>query len=174
MSAIAPNPLDLCRTLLAYTAPGTSVAVPHAALAALVELASGGSADRQNAGAEPADVRLSRLYDVAALAARYGRAPATVRQWFADGLFGPPEERRFRGRGYVASVEAVQAFEERTGLIPSTTGPAGPAFASAPETGAAVSQAQSEDPFERPRLLIGGKIRAAARGLRPAARVLAC
>lgn len=90
-----------------------AVAVPHAVLAQVVELASG-SVDRGNA--DPRVESLEALYDVAALARRYNRAPPTVRQWFHDGLFGPPAERRFRGRGYVASAHAVREFETRTGL----------------------------------------------------------
>ncbi len=110
------NTLDafqLCRSLLAFTSPGTSVAVPHAALAQIVEMASGG-AGKCHPVSDPE--HLDQLYDVAALARRYNRALPTVRQWFHDGLFGPPEERRFRGRGYVASADAVREFEIRTGL----------------------------------------------------------
>jgi hypothetical protein len=105
--------LDLCRGLLAYSVPGMPVVVPHAALAQLVALATGGAVV-EDPPAEP----LHRLHDVAALGRRYNRARATVRQWFHDGLFGPPEERLFRGRGYVASDEAVRVFEARTGLRP--------------------------------------------------------
>jgi hypothetical protein len=151
VSVTAPNPLDLCRTLLAYTAPGSAVAVPHAALAALVELASGTAVE-----ADSGDVGLPTLYDVATLARRYGRAPATVRQWFADGLFGPAEERRFRGRGYVASAEAVAAFEARTGLRGVGGSPLPPS-ASEPAPRAIAERA---GPITRSG--IGGKILAAA------------
>lgn len=113
MSGSMPPALDLCRGLLAYSAPGVPVAVPHAALAELVAMASAGTT-APKAAEEP----LQRLHDVAALGLRYNRAPATVRQWFHDGLFGPPQARRFRGRGYVASDDAVRDFEARTGLGP--------------------------------------------------------
>jgi hypothetical protein len=113
MSTTAQTALDLCRTLLAFTAPGTAVAVPHAALAQIVELASGTAPVEAPAVSQGT---LQELYDVAALARRYNRAPATVRQWFAEGLFGPPGERLFRGRGYVASAEAVRDFEVQTGV----------------------------------------------------------
>ena len=113
MNANTLDALQLCRSLLAFTLPGTSVAVPHAALAQVVEMASGGAGKCD----PPSDSEpLEQLYDVAALARRYNRALPTVRQWFHDGQFGPPEERRFRGRGYVASAEAVREFEIRTGL----------------------------------------------------------
>jgi hypothetical protein len=97
------------------------VTIPRAALAELVELASSTSStpDESSSAVEP----LSTLFNVAALATRYDRAPATVRQWFHDGLFGPPKERLFRGRGYVASSEAVREFEERTGLRPAAGTP---------------------------------------------------
>jgi hypothetical protein len=108
--------LDLCRGLLAYTEPGNAISVPHAALAELVELATGSSVGSPTAP-EPA-LALPRLHDVAALSRRYNRARATVRQWFHDGLFGPPDDRLFRGRGYVASDDAVIAFEHSTGLQP--------------------------------------------------------
>lgn len=113
--------LELCRGLLAYTAPESSVTIPRAALAELVELASGTSStsSERNSTSEP----LPTLFNVASLAARYDRAPPTVRQWFHDGLFGPPKERLFRGRGYVASSEAVLEFEERTGLRPAAGAP---------------------------------------------------
>lgn len=114
MNASSKEALELCRTLLAFSAPGVAVTVPHAALAEVVELASGrreGDLANDDSG-EP----LQDLFDVAALARRYNRAATTVRQWFHDGLFGPPEERRFRGRGYVAPAEAVREFERRTGL----------------------------------------------------------
>jgi hypothetical protein len=159
VSAMAPNPVELCRTLLAYTAPGTVVAVPHAALAALVELASGRSG-RQSA--ESSEAGLPQLYDVAALARRYGRAPATVRQWFADGLFGPAEERRFRRRGYVASAEAVQRFEERTGL---RSAGASPALEAAPQSIAPASHLQPAGRSSGSRPAVGEKILAAAQRL---------
>lgn len=111
-----PDPIQLCRTLLAYTTPGNAVAVPHAALAALVDLASGTADGVSGSSSDQGALVLSQLYDVASLAQRYGRAPATVRQWFATGLFGPAKDRLFRGRGYVASAECVQQFEERTGI----------------------------------------------------------
>jgi hypothetical protein len=133
---------------------GGAVAVPHAALAALVELASGTSSEaivEHHVGLPP----LSALYDVAMLARRYGRAPATVRQWFADGLFGPSEERRFRGRGYVAPAEVVAAFEARTGLR-SGGGVALDLAVPEYETRAAAAPAE---PAARAK--IGGKIRAA-------------
>jgi transposase-like protein len=113
MNAKTLDALQLCRSLLAFTSPGTPVAVPHAALAQVVEMASGG-AGKCDPPSDPES--LEQLYDVAALARRYNRALPTVRQWFHDGLFGPPEERRFRGRGYVASADAVREFEIRTGL----------------------------------------------------------
>lgn len=113
MSRSPRDALELCRGLLAFSEPSMTVAVPHAALAQVVELASGGL---DKGDLVPGGESLEELYDVAALARRYNRAPATVRQWFHDGLFGPPEERRFRGRGYVASAEAVREFEIRTGL----------------------------------------------------------
>jgi hypothetical protein len=109
--------LALCRSLLTYSVPGAAVMVPHAALAELVELASGGAASPDPRASGPD--AFQTLYDVAALAERYNRAPSTVRGWFHDGLFGPPEERRFRGRGYVATSDAVHDFEERTGLCPT-------------------------------------------------------
>lgn len=109
--------LALCRSLLTYSVPGAAVMVPHAALAELVELASGGAASPDPRASGPDALQM--LYDVAALAERYNRAPSTVRGWFHDGLFGPPEERRFRGRGYVATSDAVHDFEERTGLCPA-------------------------------------------------------
>jgi hypothetical protein len=113
MSTNPQNALDLCRTLLAFTTPGTAVAVPHAALAQVVDLASGAGP----VGVPAGNVEmLQELYDVAALARRYNRAPATVRQWFHDGLFGPPAERLFRGRGYVASAAAVREFEARSSV----------------------------------------------------------
>jgi hypothetical protein len=107
--------LELCRGLLAYTDPGTAVPVPHAALAELVELATG------SIGVPPVNLEapaLPHLHDVAALGRRYNRARPTVRQWFHDGLFGPPEQRLFRGRGYVASDDIVREFEQRTGRQP--------------------------------------------------------
>ena len=109
--------LALCRSLLTYAVPGAAVMVPHAALAELVELASDGAASPGSRHAGPD--ALQTLYDVAALAERYNRAPSTVRGWFHGGLFGPPEERLFRGRGYVATSDAVYDFEERTGLCPA-------------------------------------------------------
>ncbi len=115
MSSSLSPALELCRGLVAYTDPGTAVPVPHAALAELVELATG------SIGAPPVNPEapdLPRLHDVAALGRRYNRAPATVRQWFHDGRFGPPEQRLFRGRGYVASDDVVREFEQRTGLRP--------------------------------------------------------
>jgi hypothetical protein len=113
MIASTHEALDLCRGLLAFTTPGTTVPVPHAALEQLVELAAA-AAVAPVVQIEPE--ALQKLFDVAALAKRYNRAAPTVRQWFHDGLFGPPEERRFRGRGYLAPIDAVRAFEERTGL----------------------------------------------------------
>ena len=114
MNVSSSEALELCRGLLAFSAPGMAVAVPHAALAQIVELASGAPSEgqAQDSAVEP----LQELFDVAALARRYNRATTTVRQWFHDGLFGPPAERRFRGRGYVAPAEAVHEFEARTGL----------------------------------------------------------
>jgi hypothetical protein len=114
------DPVQLCRTLLAYTAPGSAVAVPHAALAALVELVSVGVLADTSGQQTPCP--LPELYDVASLSRRYGRAPATVRQWFATGLFGAAKDRLFRGRGYVASAEAVRDFEQRTGIRPGPIG----------------------------------------------------
>lgn len=115
--------LDLCRGLLAYSALGTPVSVPHAVLAELVDLASAtnpgpavSSAAPEAAAATPEP--LQALHDVAALSLRYNRAKATIREWFRDGLFGPPEERRFRGKGYVATDDVVRDFERRTGLQP--------------------------------------------------------
>jgi hypothetical protein len=113
-SSLSPA-LELCRGLLAYTDPGTAVPVPHAALAELVELATG-SIGTHAVNLEAPE--LPRLHDVAALGRRYNRARATVRQWFHDGRFGPPEQRLFRGRGYVASDDVVREFERRTGLRP--------------------------------------------------------
>ena len=120
MNVSSHEALALCRGLLAFSAPGMAVAVPHAALAQIVELASGAASEAQpqDAAVEP----LQELFDVAALARRYNRATTTVRQWFHDGLFGPPAERRFRGRGYVAPAEAVREFETRTGLKSVVTG----------------------------------------------------
>lgn len=115
MSSSLSTAVELCRGLLAYTDPGTAVQVPHAALVELVELATG------SIGASPVNLEppaLPRLYDVAALGRRYNRAPVTVRQWFHDGLFGPPEQRLFRGRGYVASEDVVREFEQCTGRRP--------------------------------------------------------
>lgn len=114
MNVSSYEALELCRGLLAFSAPGVAVAVPHAALAQIVELASGAPSEGQahDSAMEP----LQELFDVATLALRYNRATTTVRQWFHDGLFGPPAERRFRGRGYVASAAAVHEFEARTGL----------------------------------------------------------
>jgi hypothetical protein len=114
-SSLSPA-LDLCRGLLAYTKPDTAVPVPHAALAELVRLATG-SIGIAPTEAEPT-AALPGLHDVAALCRRYNRARTTVRQWFHDGLFGPPEERLFRRRGYVASDDAVREFEHSTGLRP--------------------------------------------------------
>jgi hypothetical protein len=115
--------LDLCRGLLAYSAPGAPVSVPHAALAELIDLATVTGAGTQanestleTVAAEPEP--LQTLHDVGALGLRYNRAKPTIREWFRDGLFGPPEERRFRGREYVATDDAVRDFERRTGLRP--------------------------------------------------------
>jgi hypothetical protein len=117
MPANANDAVALCRSLLAYTAPGVAVPVPYAALAELVELATGATA---SPGPRPSTPEASQtLFDVAALAERYNRAPSTVRGWFHDGLFGSPEERLFRGRGYVATSDAVHDFEERSGLCPA-------------------------------------------------------
>lgn len=120
--------LDLCRGLLAYSAPGTPVSVPHAVLAEIVDLASAtrpgpavSSAAPEAAAATPEP--LQALHDVAALGLRYNRAKATIREWFRHGLFGPPEERRFRGKGYVATDDVVRAFERRTGLQPVAGSP---------------------------------------------------
>jgi hypothetical protein len=114
--------LELCRSLLAYTAPGTPVSVPHAALAELVDLASGTEAGsdvaRDTAASGGAPEPLQALHDVAALGLRYNRARPTIREWFREGLFGPPEERRFRGKEYVATDDAVRDFERKTGLRP--------------------------------------------------------
>jgi hypothetical protein len=115
--------LDLCRGLLAYSAPGAPVSVPHAALAELIDLAtvtgagtrtSESTLETVTAETEP----LQKLHDVGALGRRYNRAKPTIREWFRDGLFGPPEERRFRGKEYVATDDAVRDFERRTGLRP--------------------------------------------------------
>jgi hypothetical protein len=81
-----------------------------------------GKARFVSAPPEMHSVSTPALYDVAALGRRYNRAPATVRQWFHDGLFGPPEERLFRGRGYVASDDVIRDFELRTGLRPVSSG----------------------------------------------------
>jgi hypothetical protein len=113
--------LDLCRGLLAYSAPGAPVSVPHAALAELIDLATvTGAGTRESTletvAAEPEP--LQTLHDVGALGLRYNRAKPTIREWFRDGLFGPPEERRFRGKEYVATDDAVRDFERRTGLRP--------------------------------------------------------
>lgn len=123
MSASLTTALDLCRGLLAYSAPGAPVSVPHAALAELIDLASvtgsaarGGDSPLQTAAAVPEP--LQSLHDVAALGQRYNRAKPTIREWFREGLFGPPEERRFRGKEYVATDDAVRDFERRTGLRP--------------------------------------------------------
>ena len=155
--------LALCRSLLTYSAPGAAVMVPHAALAELVELASGGTASPAPRASGPD--ALQTLYDVAALAERYNRAPSTVRGWFHDGLFGPPEERRFRGRGYVATSDAVRCFEERTGLCPAHDRVNIPAEAVravvASPSGLVDLPKQSPTSDVRPRL--GEKIRAAAK-----------
>lgn len=157
MNSPSPDPLELCRTLLAYTNPGTAVVVPHAALAAVVELASGSPISDEPSGAAG---DAPSFFDVAALARRYSRAPATVRQWFAAGLFGPPRERRFRGRGYVAPGEAVREFEERTGL---RSGPREEPPAAIPAGALPTSAASSGVPNGR----VGSRIRAAARGQDP-------
>lgn len=155
--------LALCRSLLAYTAAGAAVMVPYAALAELVELAVGTAAlpPPHPSGPEA----LQTLYDVAALAERYNRAPSTVRGWFRDGLFGPPEERRFRGRGYVATSDAVRDFEGRTGLYPAHVRVEIPAEAEgrvvAPPSESSSRPKQSRASEVRPRM--GDKIRAAAR-----------
>lgn len=187
MSSSLSPALDLCRGLLAYTEPGTAVPVPHAALAELVELATG-SIGFAPAEAEPA-AALPRLHDVAALGRRYNRARATVRQWFHDGLFGPPEERLFRGRGYVASDDAVREFEHSTGLRPvpgetvlsvtpnreiasAASEPEGPAEA-ATEAAAAVPVRKAPPRSRTPKRpgALGSKIAAAAgSALRPALR----
>lgn len=113
--------LELCRSLLAYSAPGAPVSVPHAALAELVDLASGTTivSDPSLPAGLPAVEPLQGLHDVAALGRRYNRARPTVREWFREGLFGPPEERRFRGKEYVATDDAVREFERATGLRPA-------------------------------------------------------
>lgn len=155
--------LALCRSLLAYSVPGAAVMVPHAALAELVELASGGAASSDPRASGPD--ALQTLYDVAALAERYNRAPSTVRGWFHDGLFGPPEARRFRGRGYVATSDAVHDFEERTGLCPADVGVSIPVEADgaivASPSGLVELPKQSRSSDVRPRL--GDKILAAAK-----------
>jgi hypothetical protein len=115
MNETSHEALELCRSLLAFSAPGMAVAVPHAALAQVVELASG-PPRFDGVAEEPSAEALQELFDVAALALRYNRATTTVRKWFHDGLFGPPAERRFRGRGYVAPAAAVREFEIRTGI----------------------------------------------------------
>jgi hypothetical protein len=124
VSVATSGPVQLCRTLLAFTAPGGAVAVPHAALTALVELATDGVSAVTPGQQQP--TALSELYDVASLSRRYGRAPATVRQWFATGLFGAAKDRLFRGRGYVASrrlsgtLNSVPAFGPvRVGFLAS-------------------------------------------------------
>ena len=155
--------LALCRSLLTYTVPGMAVMVPYAALAELVELASGATASR---GARASGLEaLQTLYDVTALAERYSRAPSTVRGWFRDGLFGPPEERRFRGRGYIASADALRDFEERTGLCPAPVRASIPvgadgAIVAAPSKSLDLLK-QSRTSGVRPRL--GDKILAAAK-----------
>lgn len=84
---------------------------------------------------------------------------------FTTGLFGPPEERRFRGRGYVATSDAVHDFEERTGLGPADVRmnipveADGAIVASPPELVELPKQSRSSD--VRPRL--GDKILAAAK-----------
>ncbi|MDB4951196.1 MAG: hypothetical protein JWM27_3845 [Gemmatimonadetes bacterium] len=167
MSTNPQNALDLCRTLLAFTTPGTAVAVPHAALAQIVDLASGAGP----VGVPAGNVEmLQELYDVAALARRYNRAPATVRQWFHDGLFGPPAERLFRGRGYVASAEAVREFEAGSSVKERSAGTHG-AQEDGPPTvdGLTGPPAQSRSvrtarpPEHRTRSGLGGKILAAGR-----------
>lgn len=155
--------LALCRSLLTYAVPGTAVIVPYAALAELVELASGATASPEPLPTGKDAVQ--PLYDVAALAERYKRAPSTVRAWFHDGLFGPPEARRFRGRGYVAASDSVRDFEERTGLRPAHVRVNNPAeadvavVASPSELLDLPKQSRTAD--GRPRL--GEKIRAAAK-----------
>lgn len=119
MNVTSNEALELCRSLLAFSVPGMAVAVPHAALAQVVELASGPPRS-DGVAQEPSGEALQELFDVAALAIRYNRATTTVRKWFHDGLFGPPDERRFRGRGYVAPAAAVRDFEMRTGIKSGT------------------------------------------------------
>lgn len=116
---MVPSVVELCRGLLRYSEPGHAIPVPHAALAELVEMAA-----VQLIAPAQAPVSMPTLHDVAMLARRYNRSNATVRQWFHDGLFGPPKERLFRGRGYVASDEVVRTFERRTGLTPVAGEPA--------------------------------------------------
>jgi hypothetical protein len=170
MNVSSHEALELCRGLLAFSAPGMAVAVPHAALAQIVELASGAPLEgqAQDAAAEP----LQELFDVAALARRYNRATTTVRQWFHDGLFGPPAERRFRGRGYVAPAEAVHEFEARTGLK-SVVVPGSRPIAVMVDTSAETSEAARTPRMSRKQKSpparaggMGGKIFAAQGGLR--------
>jgi hypothetical protein len=169
MNVSSYEALELCRGLLAFSAPGMAVAVPHAALAQIVELASGARSEGQ--GQDSAVEPLQELFDVAALARRYNRATTTVRQWFHDGLFGPPAERRFRGRGYVAPAEAVHEFEARTGL--KSVAPESQRIAVIVDTSAETSEAVGTPrPVRNPKSTparvggMGGKIFAAQGGRR--------
>ena len=170
MNVSSYEALELCRGLLAFSAPGMAVAVPHAALAQIVELASGAPSEGQ--GQDSAVEPLQELFDVAALARRYNRATTTVRQRFHDGLFGPPAERRFRGRGYVAPAEAVHEFEARTGLK-SVVVPGSRPIAVIVDTSAEASESvRTPRPARKPKSIparaggMGGKIFAAQGGRR--------